>query len=94
MRFGLESGKPMTLEEVGAIYKVTRERIRQIEAKTLRKMRKNKKVAIALAAYTDDPDKNIGNVPKMQREEMQLGNTTKSLKKPSFIDLIKKEPKE
>ena len=94
MRFGLESGKPMTLEEVGAIYKVTRERIRQIESKTLRKMRKNKKVAIALAAYTDDPDKNIGNVPKMQREEMQLGNTTKSLKKPSFIDLIKKEPKE
>ena len=94
MRFGLESGKPMTLEEVGAIYNVTRERIRQIESKTLRKMRKNKKVAIALAAYTDDPDKNIGNVPKMQREEMKLGNTTKSLKKPSYIDLIKIQPKE
>lgn len=38
-RFGLLDGKPKTLEEVGAEFKVTRERIRQIEAKALRKMR-------------------------------------------------------
>lgn len=38
-RFGLLDGKPKTLEEVGAMFKVTRERIRQIEAKALRKMR-------------------------------------------------------
>lgn len=38
-RFGFETGTPMTLEEVGKIYGVTRERIRQIEAKALRKLK-------------------------------------------------------
>ncbi len=45
MRFGLEAyGRPHTLEEVGAVFKVTRERIRQIEAKTLRKLRRSLQV--------------------------------------------------
>jgi RNA polymerase primary sigma factor len=39
MRFGLEDGHPHTLEEVGKEFNVTRERIRQIEAKALRKLR-------------------------------------------------------
>ena len=39
MRFGLTDGKPHTLEEVGKEFDVTRERIRQIEAKALRKLR-------------------------------------------------------
>ena len=39
LRFGLEDGHPRTLEEVGKEFKVTRERIRQIEAKGLRKLR-------------------------------------------------------
>ena len=39
LRFGLEDGHPSTLEEVGREFKVTRERIRQIEAKALRKLR-------------------------------------------------------
>lgn len=38
-RFGLRDGKPKTLEEVGRMFAVTRERIRQIEAKALRKLR-------------------------------------------------------
>ena len=39
LRFGLETGHPMTLEEVGKRFKVTRERIRQIETAALRKLR-------------------------------------------------------
>jgi RNA polymerase primary sigma factor len=39
MRFGLDDGKPKTLEDVGKEFKVTRERIRQIEAKAIRKLR-------------------------------------------------------
>jgi len=39
MRFGLQDGRPHTLEEVGQAFRVTRERIRQIESKALRKLR-------------------------------------------------------
>lgn len=39
MRFGLTDGEPMTLDEIGKVYGVTRERIRQIESKTLDKLK-------------------------------------------------------
>ena len=44
LRFGLEDGKPRTLEEVGKVFGITRERSRQIEAKALRKLRNPSKV--------------------------------------------------
>jgi RNA polymerase primary sigma factor len=50
LRFGLEDGVPRTLEEVGQEFNVTRERIRQIEAKALRKL-KNKQFAAVLKDY-------------------------------------------
>ena len=40
LRFGLEDGRQRTLEEVGQEFNVTRERIRQIEAKALRKLKR------------------------------------------------------
>lgn len=39
LRFGLTDGQPRTLDEIGQVYGVTRERIRQIEAKALRKLK-------------------------------------------------------
>ena len=44
LRYGLDGGKSYTLEKVGEIFKVTRERIRQIEAKALRKLRTNRQI--------------------------------------------------
>ncbi len=51
LRFGLEDGQPRTLEEVGKVFNVTRERIRQIEAKALRKLKhptRSKKLRVFL----------------------------------------------
>ena len=39
MRYGLADGEPHTLEEVGQVFGITRERVRQIEAKSLAKLR-------------------------------------------------------
>ncbi|MFA5928946.1 MAG: RNA polymerase sigma factor RpoD [Candidatus Margulisiibacteriota bacterium] len=50
LRFGLTDGRARTLEEVGTVYQVTRERIRQIEAKALKKLRTPKRCAM-LQAY-------------------------------------------
>lgn len=43
LRFGMDNGYPRTLQEVGSVFNVTRERVRQIEAKVLRKMRNPKR---------------------------------------------------
>ena len=53
MRFGLDDGYSHTLEEVGYVFKVTRERIRQIEAKALRRLRHPTR-ARKLKDYLDD----------------------------------------
>jgi RNA polymerase primary sigma factor len=53
MRFGFEDGNPRTLEEVGQAFAVTRERIRQIEAKALRKLRHPSRSSLVRAFYQD-----------------------------------------
>src|SRR5262249_17434766 len=56
MRFGLEDGSEHTLEEVGQSFQVTRERIRQIEAKALRKLRHPSR-SRKLRAFTTDENR-------------------------------------
>ena len=53
MRFGFEDGNPRTLEEVGQTFDVTRERIRQIEAKALRKLRHPTRSRLVRPFYKD-----------------------------------------
>ena len=55
LRFGIDDGKPRTLEIVGSEFGVTRERVRQLEAKALRRLKRiieGKKAAIKVAAYS------------------------------------------
>jgi RNA polymerase primary sigma factor len=52
LRYGLTDGRPLTLEEIGGIFGVTRERIRQIESKTLTKLRDHA-LADQLRGYLD-----------------------------------------
>lgn len=78
LRFGLKDGKERTLEEVGNIYNVTRERIRQIEAKAIRKLRRPE-VKKALTGFINEPDMSIPidtlkkqkNKEKLFEERMQ-----------------------
>ena len=46
MRFGLNGKTPMTLDEVGKVFNVTHERVRQIESKALQKLRSKKNKAM------------------------------------------------
>ena len=61
MRFGLDDGREKTLEEIGNIFDVTREWIRQIEGKALRKLCKRKYI---LREYLDSPYSNWPNSDK------------------------------
>jgi len=53
LRFGIDSGYPRTLEEVGKMFNVTRERVRQIEAKAIRKLRHPSRTKL-LKDYSDE----------------------------------------
>ena len=69
LRYGLNKNGPMTLDEIGKGYGLTRERIRQIEEKTLSKLR-NKKEIKNLSIYMENPDKVLkktnNNSPKIK----------------------------
>jgi len=53
MRFGLTDGRPKSLDEIGKVFGVTRERIRQIESRAMKKLRENPILARLLRDYLD-----------------------------------------
>lgn len=80
LRFGIEDGSVSTLEEVGNMYGVTRERIRQVEANALRKLKFSKDVK-NLAIYTDYPEQSIKNIDKFRDDYANKSRRNESIKK-------------
>lgn len=61
MRFGLNNDRPMTLDEIGKHYNVTRERVRQIEHKALSRLRRNPRIKNRIHNYHEDTDDDYMN---------------------------------
>jgi RNA polymerase primary sigma factor len=68
LRFGLKDGYSRTLEEVGRLFKVTRERIRQIEAKALRKMRHPTRIRQLHGFFEGEADTSGPGYDQMRKE--------------------------
>jgi len=87
LRFGLEDGRSRTLEEVGREFDVTRERIRQIEAKALRKLRhpsRSRKLRDFLddpAAYKRKKDKSEDTSPETNDESEPIDDSNDNVQK-------------
>jgi RNA polymerase primary sigma factor len=67
LRYGIGDGYTYTLEEVGRIFKVTRERVRQVEAKAIRKMQHPVR-SRKLEGFMDDSDKEDARQEAQQQE--------------------------
>lgn len=80
LRFGLGDAEPMSLNEVGEKFKITRERVRQIESKALKKIRMSRHVKI-LAEYMQNPDKSLENIEDFRKKYMETGNSNKAFLK-------------
>ena len=81
LRFGLNGGKPATLEVTGKRYGITRERVRQIEARALKKIRRSKYIK-DFAIYLDDPDARLESLEEIRRKYSE----EKSPNKAYFVD--------
>lgn len=80
LRYGLNDGKTMSLEDIGKKFNVTRERIRQIESKALMKIRKSKHIK-PLAEYLQNPDKALENIESFREIYSITKNSNKAFLK-------------
>ena len=90
-RYGLLDKDPMTLEEIGSLYGLTRERIRQIEEKGLNKIRLSKETE-RLLSFFSNADTIAKNLEEQRRKEYQTKKTNKNNRKIS--NEVKKKKKD
>mmetsp|Transcript_4024 Transcript_4024/g.14943 ORF Transcript_4024/g.14943 Transcript_4024/m.14943 type:complete len:88 (-) Transcript_4024:127-390(-) len=85
MRYGLDDGRIKTLEEIGQIFSVTRERVRQIEAKAIRKLRQPYRSSILrdyVASNSNEKSSAINTSYMTNSKQIIKGiNNTRVLKK-------------
>ncbi len=77
LRYGFHNQDPMTLEEIGKLYHFTRERVRQIEADALMKLRRSKHIK-ELAVYTDHPKQSLQNIDEYREKYKDTKNRHKT----------------
>lgn len=73
LRFGFNDREPMTLEEVGQKFGITRERVRQLEAKSLMTIRRSKYIK-EFAEYMHDADQALQNIEEFRKKYNETGN--------------------
>ena len=90
-RFGLNDTEPMTLEEISREYNLSRERVRQIEASALKKIRKSEQVQ-KFAVYMQFPEKALDNIEEFRKKYLDSRYSYKTFlsEKPKAKDKEKK----
>lgn len=83
MRYGFYNNVPYTLEEIGKMYGLTRQRVQQIEAQSLKKLRKSKEIE-EFAVYTDNEELALENIEMFRQKYQESKSRTKTyLPKPT-----------
>lgn len=90
LKYGLDGNPTMTLEEIGVVYGVSRERIRQIESKALMKIRKSKHIK-KLAGYMEDPEECLSNIEEFRRKYGIYLNSHKAYLKVNIKENLEEE---